>query len=390
VSRSPSPHAPVVRGPRSPLLLLLLAVAVPSPRVAGAQAVAPPPRGPSEVATVGRDGRSGRPVPPSLTPAGMLKAVARTSGTASPGLKVTLDGSASGGSRIWYRWLQTQGPTARIDDSTKSQAHFIVPTDAASLGFVLVVGDASGVDLTPISIEVEDPDRQSDDAALKADAGDDQAARVGRRVTLNGVRSEPKGKLRFRWIQTGGPKVALKATDGVTTSFVPAAPGSYQFALVVASAGGVLSDPAAVTITVTGTARAGAEGTDGPNMAIDELARTSLASIEGGTRYADGLSTAFDAVADRMETFRNFRDVHKELAGYLDTVVPREPARRSVWIEQFLSPLMAKVAAGMRTEGMDLTQPTEQAKALTRPQKARLAEQFRYTAAGLRATKALR
>ncbi len=214
---------------------------------------------------------------------GAVKAVPKVEGTASPGLQVTLDGTASTGGRVWYRWIQTDGPAATIDDPTASEARFVVPPDAQTLGFVLVVGNASGVDARALKIEVDDPERDGVDRSLKADAGDDQAAKVGRKVVLNGVRSEPRGQIRYRWLQAGGPRVALKGGDGPTATFVPASTGTYRFALVVSSPGGAMSEPATVEVTVGGTLR---DSGDTPSMAIDELARASLASIEGGSRYA--------------------------------------------------------------------------------------------------------
>ena len=126
-----------------------------------------------------------RPVGPLATrtltaPVG-LKAVARSEGTPSPGLRVTLDGSASSGGRLWYRWLQTQGPRVAIDDPTKAEAHFLVPPEATSLEFVLVAGNASGFDASPLTIEVEDPDRRRGQPRFWADAGDEQSSKVGRR-----------------------------------------------------------------------------------------------------------------------------------------------------------------------------------------------------------------
>jgi hypothetical protein len=323
----------------------------------------------------------------SIASPNLLRASPSFEGTPSPGLRVTLDGSASSGGRMWYRWLQVQGPKVAIEDATRPQAYFTVPADATTLGFVLVVGNASGVDARPLLVEVDDPERDADTLALKADAGDDQSARVGRRVVLNGVRSEPKGKLRFRWVQTGGPKVPLRAVEGPTASFVPGTPGTYQFALVVATTGGALSEASTVTVNVGSTARA---SEDGSSMAIDELARTSLASIEGGSRYADDLSKAFDTVADGINSYRSFSDAIADMTRRLDAVVPRDKERRAVWIERMFSPLMARTAAGMKAEGLDVSRPEAQARPMTRDQKARLAEQFRYTAAGLRATRALR
>ena len=203
-------------------------------------------------------------------------------------------------------------------------------------------------------------------------------------MVLNGVRSEPRGKIRYRWVQAGGPKVSLKATDGPTATFVPAASGTYQFALVVATSSGVISEASTVSVTVGGKVRVAA---DGPSMAIDELARVSLSSIEGGSRYADDLSKAFDAVADGIGSFRTFADAIAETTRRLDAVVPRDKEQRAVWIDQLFAPLMARLVSGMKDDNLDLAQPAAQAKPLTRDQKARLAEQFRYAAAGLRASK---
>ena len=74
----------------------------------------------------------------------------------------------------------------------------------------------------------------------------------------------------------------------------------------------------------------------------------------------------------------------------LDAIVPRDKERRAVWVDQLFNPLMTQVIAGLKGEGLDLTQPEAPAKPMTRTQKARLAEQLRYTAAGLRASRTLR
>jgi hypothetical protein len=330
---------------------------------------------------------SARPTDSSATGAipspSLIQASIKIEGTPSPGLQMTLDGSSSTGGRVWYRWLQTQGPTVEIQGANRATARFTVPSDSTSLGFVLVIGNASGVDARAVTVEIEDPES----LGFKADAGDDQAARVGRRVVLNGIRSEPKGKLRYRWVQAGGPKIVLKAGEGPTASFVPSVPGTYQFALIVATPGGELSDPSMVTITVGGNPKVAA---DAPPMAIDELARISLASIEGGNLYAEDLSRTFDTIADGIDTFKTFNDTMNDLTRRLDAIVPRDKDRRAVWIEQLFSPLMAKVVVGMKTEGIDLSRPEVQLKPLSKSQKARLAEQFRYTAAGLRASRSLR
>ena len=92
--------------------------------------------------------------------------------------------------------------------------------------------------------------------APRADAGDDQVGLIGREITLNGMRSEPRGQLAYRWIQTGGPTVRLKIEDSYVYSFVPTVPGHYRFALVVA-ANGEISEPDEVSVTVGSGGRGG-------------------------------------------------------------------------------------------------------------------------------------
>ncbi|WP_435009857.1 hypothetical protein P12x_001077 [Tundrisphaera lichenicola] len=356
--------------------------------IARAQAPAPPSEGPPPIIATTRsiDTSPAR----SLTSPIAVKAVVRVEGTPSPGLRMTLNGSGSSGGRLWYRWLQTQGPRVKIEDADRAEAHFLVPLDASFLAFVLVVGEASGIDVAPVAIEVEGPERDGESLALRADAGDDQSSVVGRRILLNGMRSEPKGQIRFRWIQSGGPSIELPTGDAPTSSFVPTVPGTYQFALIVATPDGLMSEPSAVKVQVKEPvgSRTGTAG-EIP-MAIDELARSAIDSIEGGERYAEGLSDAFDLVANRLESLPTYHDASAELTRRLESLVPSDRERRSVWTEQFFSPLMVRLVSEMKSEELDLNQPEAIARPMTRPQRARLAEQFRMTAAGLRASTMLR
>ena len=376
---------PTLRSAIAPSLFLGLGWLVASPAEVAAQAPAARPA--AEIASTARGGRS---APSLIAPPAAVRASIRVEGIPSPGLRCKLDGTGSSGGKLWYRWLQTEGPKVALEGPNAPEVQFTVPMDARKLGFVLVVGDATGIDARSIQVEVEDPERDSDEATLKADAGDDQSSKVGRRVVLNGLRSEPRGKIKYRWIQTGGPKVTLKASDAVTCSFTPLAPGTYQFALVVGSNAGMIAEADQVAITVTGSARTSAEPADVSGMAIDELARTSLAAIDGGPRLSDDLARAFDGVADRINAFKSYQDAIGEMTRRLDAVVPRDKDRRAVWVDRLFAPIMEKLVAGMRLEGLDITKPEGQTKELSKPERSRLAEQLRFAAAGFRASKAVR
>ncbi len=350
------------------------------------QAPAPITQRSEEIAANSRAAAAARSSVDSLVASTSPKAVAKVAGVAAPGLKLTLDGSSSSGGRVWYRWIQTQGARVAIRGFDQPQASLVVPDDAATLGFVLVVGNSGGVDARSITVEVHDPDRDDSDVALKADAGGDQSATVGRRVVLDGIKSEPKGRVRFRWVQAGGPKATITSTAGSTCSFTPETAGSYRFALLVLGADDLVSEASVATIEVKPPSfGAEAASTDRPAMAIDEMARASIAAIPGASRYATDLSRAFDQVADRADSFKTYLDATSELTHRLAAVVPRDSARRAEWMDEFYKPWSSKVAEAMRIDGLDLTQTVGQAKALSKAQRARLAEQLRFTAAGLRA-----
>ena len=324
------------------------------------------------------------------TPINAARAVAasiKVDGVVSPGLRVTLDASGSSGGRVWYRWLQTQGTTVEIENNSKAQASFVVPPESSPLGFVLVVGNATGVDAQTVTLPVEDAESLGHAKTLRADAGDEQVTRVGKKVVLNGIRSEPRGKIHFRWIQTSGPKVQLKGAETSSPQFVPGVAGIYQFVLVVSGADGELAEPSPVTVNVNTASGASVET---PGIATDELARVSIASIEGGSKYAEDISKAFDSIADRIDSFKTFSDAISEMTKRLDAIVPRDKERRATWIDRFFSPIMAQLLAGLKTEGLDLNKADSRTQPMSRNQKAKLAEELRYTAAGLRASSVLR
>lgn len=334
-------------------------------------------------------------VPSTLGP----KAIAKVLGAAAPGLRVRLDGSPSSGGQVWYRWVQSAGTRVTLAGADQPVAQFVVPEGADSLGFVLVVGNASGVDARPVDVEVVAADSEGELVPLKADAGADQVANVGHRVVLDGAKSEPRGKIRLRWVQTAGPKPVDLAAHGTTCQFIPEVTGNYQFALLAIGEDGLVSEAAPVAIKVRPAQAGSVVGsptrptsipTERTAPALDELARSALASIPGSSRLAPDLARAFDAAAERVESAKTYLDAATDLTRRLDVVVPRDPSRRAEWVARFLKPWNNRMIEIVRDNGLDLEQPGGQTKPLTKSQKSRLAEQFRVTAAGLRAGLSLR
>ena len=298
------------------------------------------------------------------------RGVVRLVGTAAPGLRVVLDGSGSTGQSLWYRWVQTQGPPAPLDSDDGPTAALTVPAEASSLSYLLLVGNGAGADVTSVTVPVEFKGGSAQAGGLRADAGDDQIGQVGRQVTLNGLRSVPRGRLGYRWIQMSGPKVSLKIEDGHVFTFVPPAIGLYQFALVVA-AGSEISEPDLVNVAV-GVALP--PPMDEPTavaavpVSLKDLARATLAQIEGGPSAGDDLGVAFEDVAARMDLYSSYAELMVELTRRLEEVVPTDVQRRSAWLERVFAPLTARVIDQMRSEGLDLSRPEGRAAEMTRPQ----------------------
>jgi hypothetical protein len=127
-----------------------------------------------------------------------------------------------------------------------------------------------------------------------ANAGQNQNAKVGQVVTLDGSASKgasPGDTLTYEWVFTSipkGSKAALKGAETAKPTFTPDLAGAYAITLVVSS-GGESSDPAKVTITVTGdtakpTASATAsKATVAPGDSVDLDGSASKAATAGAT-----------------------------------------------------------------------------------------------------------
>jgi hypothetical protein len=309
---------------------------------------------------------------------------------------MTLRATGSAGASLKYRWVQVQGLPVEIDRPTSEAVQFEVPQGSGTLRFLLVVGNSKGVDSTTVTIplqgvETDRPDGSADPPV--ADAGDDQVGLIGHLITLNGIRSEPRPRIAYRWMHLSGPPIDTWRQDGYTFSFIPETPGHYRFGLVVATAGSI-SEPDVVDVFVGTSAPSAAAMTTAPNplaapsppgLGDDMLARQALLSIEGGPALAGSLATAFEELAQRMDLYTSYVELFSEMSRRLDLIVPADPSRRSAWIERLFTPLTARLVERMRAEGLDLVRQGGQASPMTAAQKKRLAELFNSIAQGFRA-----
>jgi len=134
---------------------------------------------------------------------------------------VTLDGSASTGTALSYRWRQTGGPGVQLSDAESAVITFTAPEyDADQVNvcvFELTVFDASNRSASDrVEVTLLEPD--PGDAEPVADAGPDASVQGGAAVVLDGTGSTGSG-LRYAWSQTFGPDVELTNADASQPRF---------------------------------------------------------------------------------------------------------------------------------------------------------------------------
>jgi hypothetical protein len=283
-------------------------------------------------------------------------------GTPAPGTRITLSVNVAEAAGVTCRWTQVEGPPVVIDDPTRPQIRLTIPQGARRLAFLVTVKDGQGERTARVVVPIgaEGGDRAA--GAPRAEAGDDQIGLVGRRITLNGSRSTPAGRIAcYRWIQVGGPKVAQPAQEAAYFAFTPAQPGVHRFLLVV-SAGDVISEPDEVEVVVGELARdLGARG----------------GALGGASPVAEGIADVFEAIAERADLYSTFDSLSSEMMRRLDAVVPKDPPSRQIWSQAVFAPLSQHLSAEMLAAGLDLRLPQGQQQELTRAHKERLQQLLR-------------
>jgi hypothetical protein len=201
---------------------------------------------------------------------GRPKADAGLDQQVNQGDSVVLEGSNSNdadGSIVAYQWLQTSGtPNVLLANAGTARTSFTAPSvgsGGAALTFRLTVTDDKGATNTDSCVV-------SVNGPPKADAGLDQQAQSGGRVTLDGSGSTDGGggTLTFDWVQTSGPTVVLSDASSVRPSFkaptARAADVTLTFQLTVTASGGLQSeDSCIVTISPENGGPSGSGGGGG-------------------------------------------------------------------------------------------------------------------------------
>jgi hypothetical protein len=332
----------------------------------------------------GLDSEAAKP-PENATTSSTSKAVAKFEGTAAPGLRIWLNAEGSRGDDLHFLWLQTRGPEVHLEKTDVARVPILVPGNAIELAFRLIVSGKSGMDQTSLDIPLELHARPSLPPLVVADAGDDQTGVVGHRITLNGIRSRPRERAAYRWIQVAGPAVSEPVEEAWIYSFVPTEPGLYRFVLVVA-AEGVISPPDMVSVAVT--AGPPAALADQPERQqqnpIAGQAHSRIRQIDDGLQYAHELATAFEDVAKRASVYSSYEELFSEISRRIDSALPREQTDREEWDRVVFIPLTKQIVQSLKQVGLDLNRDSAQTKPLSEVQKERLSALFLGIARGFR------
>jgi hypothetical protein len=352
--------------------------------VAGASAVAQEARpGPIPAAEA---------VPPASAGAGAVPLPEVVyEGTPLPGSRVAIGPDGPPPPETSFRWEQVEGPAVAIDDPSSPRIEFVVPPGAGRLAFALTLRDGRGERTTRVVVPVAAPaspaaaasePRPAPEGGPTADAGDDQIGLVGRRITLDGSRSRPAGRVGFRWVQVVGPPVGDQSLEGPFFSFVPTAPGIYRFALLVGLDSRV-SEPDVVAVEV-GRRPEAASAWPPEAATVRRWVETTLPALPRGPELSGPIAEAFEAAALRMPLYGSFAEFQAELARRLDAIVPAEPGPRAAWAAQLFAPLTQYVGAELVPVGIDIRVPASLARPLDAPQKDRLGAICRDLAAAFR------
>lgn len=208
---------------------------------------------------------------------------------------------------------------------------------------------------------------------LKASAGDDVLAYVGRRATLNGGLSQPEGRIGSRWIQISGPPILDAIAQGPNLIVVVPAPGTYQFLLVVAE-GGTISEPDSVTLVAVehpdDVARQKSKLAAPPEPVFEalvvptvsdtsrdllvRLTHKALANVPHSPGMAQSLSTLFADVSQKMNLYTNYAEAHQEISRRITDLIDAESVDIQGWNIHVFEPLTQALAIWVRPAGLDL------------------------------------
>jgi hypothetical protein len=319
-------------------------------------------------------------------------------GTIVPGARVEIGPEGPIPPGTSFRWTQVEGPSVAIDNPSASQIHFTAPAGAKKLAFLMSVKSGRGERSTRVMVPISQPKATTPAApgvpkdltgSLPiADAGDDQVGQVGRRITLDGTRSKPIGRVGYRWLQLSGPTATEVTEDGGYYSFVPAVPGGYRFALVVAHESRA-SVPDVVAVEVGQPERPGSTAS-APRPAVAESSKlaqavaAAVAVIPGGAETADKIADVFESVADRAPLFKTYGELQSEMTRRLDVVIPNEPTLRAAWSSQVLVPLSQITSGELMAIGIDSRLSPEAFRPLETSQKERVQAIFKGLAVAFR------
>ncbi len=204
------------------------------------------------------------------------------SSEAEPAMTARLDGSASVGSALSFRWAQVQGPAVVLTNAQSASPSFVAPAQPASLAFELSVAQNGVMSRGAVTVVEVGP-------RPVADAGRSMSVGTSAAVTLDATGSSHSGgrALRYSWRQMPGDAqaVTLTGADTATPAFTaPSAAGVLHFGLTVDD-GDVRSFEDVLIVSVGDAARPVADA--GRTQFVGRMSTVHLSGL--GARVGGGV-----------------------------------------------------------------------------------------------------
>ena len=228
-------------------------------------------------------------------------------------------GSDAEGDPLSFRWAQTAGPPARLENSSTPNASFYA-SEPGRYTFSLTVNDSFN-DSQPAAVSVSAINWEPSVAA-----GPDIVAHRFETVVLAGTGTDAENdSMTFTWNQSGGPAVELANAGSANASFVPVALGMYTFTLV-ANDSYAESRPDLVNVTVVNLVPTAFAGNDSLVPRLEKvMLEGSAVDVEGDPLTCSWTQTSGPPVP--IEDNASFRAsfVPRKPGAYVFSLVASDP-----------------------------------------------------------------
>ena len=176
----------------------------------------------------------------------------------------------------------------------------------------------------------------------------------------------------------GEQKAAIEPS-AVGVSVIRADAGDDQLGVI-----GHRVTPSARTTLTTTPARATAPA-PASLPATEQVLGMALPRLAAGPAVASQVADVFEAIAGRADLYTSFAELQDELRRRLDVVIPADPLQRQAWVSSVFQPLTVSTTSQLAAAGLDLHSPQTLSRPFTPEQRQGVRSHFLMLARGFRA-----